>query len=126
MEMLFGIGGLVIGIAMGYAIASRQGGGKPVGPAHHDEHDWWEVRKALTGTQLQILQFMETSKEASITSLQEKFSFIPDRELFYRLEQIVLMGFIERDRADGDVVYRLNPLYSGKVEDDKTVMLPNG
>ena len=66
---------------------------------------------------------METSKEVSITGLQEKFSFIPDRELYYRLEQIVLMGFLVRERKEGEVYYVLNPDYSMTVEDDKTVML---
>ncbi|MDZ7684643.1 MAG: hypothetical protein U5O39_06240 [Gammaproteobacteria bacterium] len=84
-----------------------------------------ELRQLLTGTQLQILQFMEGRREVTITALQEKFSFIPDRELYDRLEQIVLMGFIHRDRKNGEVIYTLNPDYSGRVEDDKTVMTSN-
>ena len=80
-------------------------------------------RQALTGTQLQILQHMEEYKQVSITGLQEKFSFIPDRELYYRLEQIVLMQFLVRERKEGEVYYVLNPDYSGTVEDDKTEML---
>ncbi|MFN3237085.1 MAG: hypothetical protein ACE37D_08490, partial [Pseudomonadales bacterium] len=85
---------------------------------------WWQVRETLTGTQLQILQYMEEHKSVSITKLQEKFSFIPDRELYYRLEQIVLMKFIQRGREGGDVVYVLNDDYSATIEGDKTVMLP--
>ncbi|MCZ6504239.1 MAG: hypothetical protein O6945_17215 [Gammaproteobacteria bacterium] len=72
---------------------------------------------------MQILQYMEAKKEASITELHEKFSFIPDRELYYRLEQICLMDFVARGRKDGEVNYSLNPDYSGTVESDKTVML---
>lgn len=124
MESLIGaVIGLVVGIGVGYVLAIRMGG-KPEAPAAGgEEKEWWEMRKTLTGTQLQILQHMEAKKSALMTSLQEKFSFIPDRELFYRLEQIVLMGFLIRGRKDGDVVYTLNDDYSGTVEDDKTVML---
>lgn len=88
-----------------------------------DHEYWWETRKTLTGTQLQILQHMETVKEASIGSLQEKFSFIPDRELYYRLEQIVLLKFLERGRKEGEVIYTLDSDYSSTVEEDQTVML---
>lgn len=124
MDMIFGIGGLIVGIAIGYVLGKKAGGGtQDAAEAAAPPTNWWEMRKTLTGTQLQILQFMEAKKQASITVLQEKFSFIPDRELYYRLEQIVLMGFIGRDRKDGEVTYTLNPEYSGTVEDDKTVML---
>lgn len=128
MEGLTGIGiALVVGIVIGYGAAraarGRQGAADKGG--EESDTDWWEIRKALTGTQLQILQYMEAKKTASIGAIQEKFSFIPDRELYYRLEQIVLMGFARRGRKDGDTVYELNPDYSGTVEDDKTVMLPN-
>jgi len=123
MDMTLGIAGLVAGVVIGYLLAllTRE---KPEAPASTTgETDWWELRKTLTGTQLQILQFMEARRSASIAALQEKFSFIPDRELYYRLEQIVLMGFVHRDRKDGEVVYTLNPDYQGRVEDDKTVMM---
>ena len=66
---------------------------------------------------------MEAKKEVSITGLQEKFSSIPDRELYYRLEQIVLTKFLVRERKEGEVYYVLNSNYSGTVEDDRTVML---
>lgn len=125
MDMLSGIVGLVVGIVAGYLLA-RLKQSKPAGSSmSSSDTDWWELRQSLTGTQLQILQFMEGRREATITALQEKFSFIPDRELYYRLEQIVLMGFIHRDRKDGEATYTLNPDYSGRVEDDKTVMMSN-
>jgi hypothetical protein len=111
-----------IGLLLGYGIA-RLTSAKPVAKAANGAPDWWAVRKTLTGTQLQILQHMEAQKRASITQLQEKFEYIPDRELYYRLEQIALLQFIARGRDQGDVVYTLNPAYSGTVEDDKTVML---
>lgn len=120
------VAALVLGIAFGFALGARGKNKKSAGdeiPA--GDHKWWEMRKTLTGTQLQILQYMEAKKSASISALQEKFSFIPDRELYYRLEQIVLMGFVIRGRKEGDTVYNLNEEYSLTVEDDKTVMLPD-
>ncbi|MCB1645065.1 MAG: hypothetical protein KDI36_06410 [Pseudomonadales bacterium] len=121
--LLAGIGaiaGIIVGVLIGKSLGGKSGVG--AGPAEA-EKDWWDIRKNLTGTQLQILQYMEAHKSATIAVLQEKFSFIPDRELYYRLEQIVLLGFIHRGRQDGDVSYELNPEYDGTVEDDKTVML---
>ncbi|XOV87972.1 MAG: hypothetical protein ACFHX7_23950 [Pseudomonadota bacterium] len=122
MDVVSIVVGLVGGVVIGYGLALVNRAKATSGPAVA-ETDWWELRKTLTGTQLQILQYMEEKRQSKIAALQEKFSFIPDRELFYRLEQIVLLGFIERERKDGDVLYVLNPAYSGKVEDDKTVML---
>lgn len=120
--LLVGVGGVVIGFVLGKVFS---GGGVTEASVAEEPVQWWLVRETLTGTQLQILQYMEESKSASITVLQEKFSFIPDRELYYRLEQIVLMEFITRSRQDSDVVYELNPDYSMTVEDDKTVILPS-
>ena len=120
---------LLIGVGIGYVIGSKMAGGGSNDAASPDqapvpvEPNWWEVRQQLTGTQLEILQYMEAKKEAPITALQEKFSAIPDRELYYRLEQIVLMKFLTRQRKDGEVCYVLNPEYSGTVEEDKTVFL---
>lgn len=118
---------LAVGVILGYLIgalrANTAGTKKPVENNESPRVDWWELRESLTGTQLQILQHLESNKEASISKLHEKFSFIPDRELYYRLEQIHLMGFLSRDRKDGEVVYSLNPDYAVTVEDDKTVML---
>jgi len=119
--------GLVVGIGIGYALATILGNKDSDGSAPQaaatSRPDWWQTREQLTGTQLQILQYMEANKEVSITGLQEKFSFIPDHELYYRLEQIVLMQFLERVRKEGEVFYVLNAEYSGTVERDKTVML---
>ena len=125
MDNLLGLGiALLVGMGLGYLLAKLIRGK----PAQNEESpepttDWWKIRETLTGTQLQILQYMEAKKDASITDLHEKFSFIPDRELFYRLEQICLMDFVARGRKDGEVSYSLNPDYSGTVESDETVML---
>ena len=119
------IGG-VVGLIVGFGIAKllgKPGQASASSSRQGPEVEWWKQRETLTGTQLQILQYMESKKSASIAQLQEKFSFIPDRELYYRLEQIVLMQFVHRGRKDDKVIYELNPEYSGKVEDDKTVML---
>lgn len=117
---------LVVGVILGYLIGTlrKKGANEPVvEDAQPERVDWWGLRESLTGTQLQILQYLESKKEASISKLQEKFSFIPDRELYYRLEQIHLMGFLLRERKDGEVAYSLNPDYGVTVEDDKTVMM---
>jgi len=125
MDNLLGLGiALLVGLGLGYLLAKLIRG-KPAQIEESPEPttDWWKIRETLTGTQLQILQYMEAKKDASITDLHEKFSFIPDRELYYRLEQICLMDFVARGRKDGEVSYSLNPDYSGTVESDQTVML---
>jgi len=125
MDGLTGMGAaLVVGLVLGYAVAVI-GKRKPRDAGEPDAltTTWWDVRKTLTGTQLQILQYIEARREATITALQEKFSFIPDRELYYRLEQIVLMGFIRRDMKHDEAVYTLNANYAKAVEDDKTITL---
>lgn len=117
----------VVGLVLGYA-ARALSRGKQAGPNtadHSANKAWWKLRETLTGTQLQILQYIETGKESTISALQEKFSFIPDRELYYRLEHIVLMGFVQRDQKSGEVVYVLDAEYASRLELDKTVVLPN-
>ena len=124
MDNMLGMGvSLVVGLGLGFLLAKMLGKKDIDGEEIVAEINWWEIRETLTGTQMQILQYMEAKKDSSITVLQEKFSFIPDRELYYRLEQICLMDFIVRERRQGEVYYKLNPAYSGTVEDDKTVML---
>ena len=125
MDDLQGLGiALIVGLGLGYLLAKlMKGKAAPVEGSPEPKTDWWKVRETLTGTQMQILQYMEAKKEASITELHEKFSFIPDRELYYRLEQICLMDFVARGWKDGEVNYSLNPDYSGTVESDKTVMI---
>jgi len=126
MENLIAMGavlivGLVVGIALGKFLGKKTAPSTVKAAAPRPQ--WWQKRDALTGTQMQILQYMESKKEVNIIALQEKFSFIPDRELHYRLEQIVLMGFMERTRAGGEVIFVLDDTYVSTVESDKTVML---
>ena len=127
MDNMLGMGvSLVVGLSLGFLLAKMLGGKNSEAIQSIPEINWWEIREALTGTQMQILQHLEVQKDTSITALQEKFSFIPDRELYYRLEQICLLNFIEQERRDGEVYYKLNPAYSGTAEDDKTVRLTEG
>lgn len=126
MENLIAMGavlivGLVIGIVVGRSLG--KGAAPSTVAAEAPKPEWWQKRDALTGTQMQILQYMESKTEANIVALQEKFSFIPDRELYYRLEQIVLMGFMTRTRVAGEVIFVLDDAYVSTVESDKTVML---
>jgi len=127
MDLVMVGGAFIAGLIVGYLVAAltrrSPEAESPAAGSAAPQRNWWAERTALTGTQLQILQHMESVKQASITELQEKFSFIPDRELFYRLEQICLMGFVGRERREGDVVYSLNDEYAGTVEEDKTVIL---
>lgn len=125
MESLLGESGIALaaGLVLGYVIGRLREKKSAEMAKASPSMDWWGKRSTLTGTQLQILQYLESKKEASITALQDKFSYIPDRELYYRLEQIYLMGFLLRDRKDGEVIYTVNPEYAATVEDDKTVML---
>ena len=128
MTAMFSLGTAgIVGLVIGFVLAKLMSKGtKDAAPdASGADVEWWKVREMLTGTQLQILQYLESKKSATITQLQEKFSFIPDRELYYRLEQIVLMQFVQRENNDSDVIYLLNEDYSAAVEDDKTVMLPS-
>ncbi|MFT5562116.1 MAG: hypothetical protein ACI9Z9_001995, partial [Litorivivens sp.] len=119
MDAMFTIGASgIVGLGVGFLlskaltkIASQKESGT-TSDASGSDVEWWKVRETLTGTQLQILQHLEAKKSATITQLQKKFSFIPDRELYYRLEQIVLMQFVRRGRKDSDVVYELNEYYS--------------
>jgi hypothetical protein len=127
MENQVGLGIAAIGgVLLGYVLArlTRQ---KPAKVSQSvttvRDPDWWEIRKVLTGSQLQILQFLEAKKHATIADLQGKFESIPDRELYYRLEQIVLLQFASRGREQAEVVYTLSPAYAATIEVDKTVTL---
>ena len=127
MEILISIGiAAGLGLLVGYGLARLSprdaASGKQSAPLV-PVVNWWELRKSLTGTQLQILIFLEAQKYATIGDVQTKFAFIPARELYYRLEQIVLLAFVSRGREHGGVVYILNPAYATTIENDKTVML---
>ena len=118
-------GALVVGLILGFVLAKMTAGKAEAqaAKAYEPQKEWWQLREQLTGTQAVILQFMDSKKEATISELQEKFAKTPDRELYYRLEQIVLMGFMMRGSKNQEVFYKLNPEYSETVEEDKTVFL---
>jgi hypothetical protein len=127
MDNMLGMGvSSVVGLGLDFLLAKIPGKKDMNNEEIVAEINWWEIRETLTVTQTQILQYMKAKKDTPITTLQEKFSFTPDRELYYRLEQICLMDFIMQERREGEVFYKLNPTYSGTVEDDKTVMFSQG
>lgn len=89
MENLVVVGGaLAAGLVIGFLLGNLLSKGKAPAAESTPVKNWWEERKTLTGTQLQLLQYMEARRSAPIADIQEKFSFIPDHELYYRLEQI--------------------------------------
>lgn len=59
---------------------------------------WSARRDYLTESQRKILTFAEQSQEFSLSTIAEAFPDHKNKELFYRLEQIRLLGFIILDR----------------------------
>lgn len=123
------LAGFIVGGALIYAIRPRSAPEEAAAVESEDEESpsWWLRRKGLSGSQLQILQFIEAQGDTSIQDIQKRFSKVPDRELFYRMEQIHLLGFLDKERGDNAVIYRMTADYAEAVEalqDDKTVMLP--
>lgn len=123
------LAGLMVGGGLVFAIRPRSKPevAEPVETQAEESPSWWLRRKGLSGSQLQILQFIETQGDTAMKTIQERFTKVPDRELFYRMEQIHLLGFLEKQRGDNEIIYRLTPEYAEAVEalqDDKTVMLP--
>jgi len=120
--------GLIVGGGLVYALRpGSKSSDSGAGDSSGEEPSWWLRRKGLSGSQLQILQFIETQGDTNLQAVQKRFGKVPDRELFYRLEQIHLLGFLEKERADNEVIYKMTPDYAEAVEalqDDKTVMLP--
>ena len=123
------LAGLVLGGALTYAIRTRSkaGAAPAIEPSAEESPSWWLRRKGLSGSQLQLLQFIETEGDTNLEAIQKRFTKVPDRELFYRMEQIHLLGFIEKERDANTVTFRLTPDYAEAVAalmDDKTVILP--
>ncbi len=123
------LAGLIVGGVLVFAIRPRQK--TQVTEAvdtQAEEPSWWLRRKGLSSSQLQILQFIEgKGGDVTMQTLYKRWAKVPDRELFYRMEQIHLLGFLEKERGDNEVTFRLTPEYAEAVEalqDDKTVMLP--
>ena len=121
------LAGLILGGGLMYAIRARPKPAVAVEPSAEESPSWWLRRKGLSGSQLQLLQFIETEGDTNLDAIQKRFTKVPDRELFYRMEQIHLLGFVEKERDANTVTFRLTPDYAEAVAalmDDKTVILP--
>lgn len=124
--------GLIVGGGLVFAIRPRSKPevAEPVEPHAEESPSWWLRRKNLSASQLQILQYIETEGvDVTLHRLQKRWTKVPDRELHYRMEQIHLLGFLEKEKAGNDVTFRLTPDYAEAIEalqGDKTVMLPPG
>lgn len=60
--------------------------------------DWTIRRDHLSDSQRRLLRHIEQEKSASFSTLREQFVSTPSKELFYRLEQLRLLGFLECTR----------------------------
>lgn len=124
------LAGLMVGGGLVFAIRPRSKPevAEPVETQAKESPSWWLRRKNLTASQLQILQFIETEgADVTLQTLQKRWAKVPDRELHYRMEQIHLLGFLEKEKVGHDVTFRLTPAYAEALEAlqrDKTVMLP--
>ena len=79
-------------------------------------------RGQLSRTQKQILGLMETEKKLPLRVIKKEFGFENSAEVYYRLEQLRLLGFVEKEKIeDGSdsaiMVYRLTGSYSGQLGD---------
>lgn len=124
------LAGLIVGGGLVFAISPRSKPevAEPIETRDEESPSWWLRRKNLSASQLQILQFIETEGvDVTLQTLQKRWAKVPDRELHYRMEQIHLLGFLDKKKAGHGVTFRLTPDYAEAVEalqDDKTVLLP--
>jgi len=80
------------------------------------------ARKALISkTQTELLHFIENQKSTLISDIQIIFTDIATKELFYRLEQLRLLGFIEKktigqhNSTTNTQVYYLSKKYQAEI-----------
>lgn len=74
-------------------------------------------RSSLSRTQKKLLALIENEKKLSFRAIEMELNMDNDAELYYRLEQLRLLGFIEKEKIEASaeaaiVVYRLTPSYS--------------
>lgn len=122
------VAGIVIGTVATAILKKRgkSGESEPEPKAYSDETQWLLRKQDLSGSQRQILEFIESRPRTPIKAVQDRFAKVPDRELFYRLEQLHLLGFIHKAREGEQVVYSLTEPFASAVQvrkDDKTVMI---
>jgi hypothetical protein len=82
------------------------------------------VRKALISkTQKELLEYIERKNSVQRNAIQKEFSSISSSELFYRLEQLRLLGFIEQGpigKASDTIstqMYRLSKSYRKEIKE---------
>ncbi|GAB2197864.1 hypothetical protein [Sessilibacter sp. MAH4] len=63
---------------------------------------WLQKRDFISGSQKKLLSFVETRNSVNYISLAQEFSDIANSELYYRLEQLRLLGFIVCHRMGND------------------------
>lgn len=74
-------------------------------------------RSSLSRTQKKLLAVIENEKKLSFRAIKAKLNIDNDAELYYRLEQLRLLEFIEKEKIEESsesviVVYRLTSSYS--------------
>ena len=85
-------------------------------------------RASLSETQKNILSMIEQERKLSFAVIKTEMGFDNESELYYRLEQIRLLGFVEKEKlrqsANSSVwIYQLAESYAellGDAEPDKT------
>jgi hypothetical protein len=75
---------------------------------------WFERRVLLSSTQQKLLSMIEDRQPVAGKDLLAQFPGHSDSELFYRIEQLRLLGFTTRTGDVGALVFQLSESY-GKV-----------
>jgi len=83
------------------------------------------ARKDLVSkTQKKLLEYIEKHDSILFLDLQNEFNRLGMKELFYRLEQLRLMGFVEKDKIGnpdtktvGTQVYHLSEKYKKEIKE---------
>ena len=80
---------------------------------------WVEKRNYLTATQREILRFLEIEGGSSYRKIVDNFNKISSKEMFYRLEKLRLMSFIQLKRFGDEksrfFEYRLSEEYTTEI-----------
>lgn len=73
---------------------------------------WLQKRDILSQTQRNLLNYIEQRQSVSYITLLSNFSDRTNNEMFYRLEQLRLLGFVVCDRVGKDSANASNILYT--------------
>jgi|GEM_PF-2813423 len=102
-------------------------------PAVREPVPFTSRRAALSRTQKRLLAYIEGERRTVLDAIKRESGITNDAELYYRLEQLRLLGFIDSEKIEhgsgGEVivVYRLSDAYlavQGDIEEDSTVSVP--